>query len=92
MRPADLVRRLEDQPFQPFRIHLSDGTTLAVTQPNMVMVGVSSAILPTSFTKDEEGHRLVRDWRTIAIVHITQFSSLTEEANGKRRGSGRRRK
>lgn len=89
MRPADLIRRLEDQPFQPFRIHLADRTTIDVTKPTRVMVGVSTAVLPTKFTRDEEGHDLVKDWRTIALVHVTQFSSLGASANGKGRKRGK---
>ena len=56
-----------------------------VSKPNMAMVGLSAAILPTAFTKDEEGNDLVKDWRTIALVHMTQFSNPGERANGKGR-------
>ncbi len=82
MRPADLLNRLADRPFRPFRIHLSDGAKLDVTEPNMVIVGKSSAVLPSAFDRDEEGHRLARYWRTIALVHIVQFSDL-EDGNTK---------
>lgn len=85
MRPADLLNRLSDEPFKPFRIHLSDGSQLDVSDRNMVIVGHSSAVLPSAFDKDEEGHRLAKNWRTIALVHIVQFSDLDEKTNGKRR-------
>lgn len=85
MRPADLLNRLEDHPFKPFRVHLSDGTMLAVSEPGMVLVGRSSAVLPTAFTRDGEGHRIAEHWRTISLIHIVQFSSLGEPMNGKRR-------
>ena len=77
MRAADLIRRIEDPAFRPFRIHLSDGTLLDVTQPGMVIVGLSSAVLPTQFG-EEEGKRIAKDWRTIALSHIVQFSDLDE--------------
>jgi len=84
MRAADLLRRLQDQPFRPFRIHLGDGTKLDVTDPGMVVVGMSSAIVPTKWGKDEDGRKLARDWRTIALAHVVQFSVINE-GNGRRR-------
>src|SRR4051812_43350157 len=84
MRAADLLRRLQDPPFRPFRIHLSDGTKLDVTDPGMIVVGNSSAVIPVKWGKDEEGRKLARDWRTIALTHIVQFSDING-GNGKRR-------
>jgi hypothetical protein len=85
MRAADLTRKLEERPFTPFRIHMSDGTTYDVNDAGMLLVGMSSAILPVKFGKDEEGRRIVRDWRTLAISHMVQFSDLKERGNGQRR-------
>ena len=85
MRPSDILNRLHGEPFRPFRVHLSDGTFLDVPEAGMVIVGESSAVLPSSFEKDGDGHRLAKQWRTIAINHIVQFSNLDESENGKRR-------
>ena len=84
MRSEDLLDRLEDRPFQPFRVHLSDGTTLDVVEPGMVIVGRSTAVLPSRFGRDAEGRRLAEHWRTIALMHIVQFSDLRERRNGRR--------
>ncbi len=78
MRTEDLMNRLEDRPFRPFRIHLSDGTNLDVAQPGMVIVGRSTAVLPTRFGQDEEGRPVAERWRTIALMHIVQFSDLND--------------
>jgi len=85
MRPADLLSRLDDRPFRPFRVHLSDGTILDVPDAGMVIVGPSTAVLPTRFTKDDEGNRLAARWRTIDLVHIVQFSDLDDKDNGRPR-------
>lgn len=85
MRPADLINRLELQPFKPFRIHMSEGSHIDVRQAGMVIVGPSSAVLPTAFGNDDEGHRIAKHWRTIAMIHIVQFSDLDEQVNGKRK-------
>jgi hypothetical protein len=78
-----MLDRLDDQPFKPFRLHISDGTAIAVVDPGMVIVGESSVVIPSSFTRDEEGRRLAKHWRTIALNHIVQFSALDEPVNGK---------
>ena len=83
MRAEDLMNRLQDEPFRPFRVHLSDGRTLDVPQGGMVIVGKSSAVLPSRFERDEEGRRIAARWRTIALVHIVQFSDLDDRINGK---------
>ncbi len=90
MRAEDLLDRLEDRPFRPFRIHLSDGTAFDVPNPGMVIVSRSSAVLPSRFGKDDEGRPLAEHFRTIALVHIVQFSDLDESPNG--RNGKRRRK
>ena len=84
MRMSDLLRRLSDQPFRPFLIHLTDGTELPIEQPQMVIVGLSSAVLPTRFGKDENGHQYAEDWRTVSILHMAQFSDLDKPKNGRR--------
>ena len=90
MKPQDLSKKLFDRPFKPFRIHLSDGKSLDVRQPAMVMVGRSTAILPTQLTKDELGYPLVIDWQTIALAHIVRFTDLRN--GSQRRRDQRRRK
>jgi hypothetical protein len=57
MKAGDLLDRLEDRPFRPFRIQLSDGSRLDVTNAGLVLVGENSAILPTAFSRDDEGFR-----------------------------------
>ncbi|HEV2294492.1 MAG TPA: hypothetical protein VGR35_11605 [Tepidisphaeraceae bacterium] len=50
----------------------------------MLIVGRSSAVLPTEFER-EEGERVATRWRTVALSHMVQFSHLDEPASGKRR-------
>jgi hypothetical protein len=85
MRSDDLLKRLEDHPFKPFRIHLSDGTRITVEEPGMVIVGVSTTVLPTKFRRSPQGRRVAEDWRTAALLHIVQFSDADGRSNGGRR-------
>lgn len=85
MTRTDLNHRLYDNPFRPFRVHLSDGSTLPVTNPAMLIVEESSVILPTEIAHDPEGYPLVKRWRTVALAHMVQFSDIVEMVSGKQR-------
>jgi hypothetical protein len=84
MTAADINQRLYDSPFRPFRIHLSDGSTLPVVNAGMVLVGESSVILPTETGNDAQGFPIVKRWRTLALAHMVQFSNIDEPVSGKR--------
>ena len=84
MTAEDLNHKIYDQPFRPFRMHLSDGSTIPVNNGGLILVGESSAIVPTELGRDSEGHPLVRRWRTVALAHIVQFSDVDEPVTGKR--------
>jgi hypothetical protein len=85
MAPSDLFDRLNDQPFKPFRVHLSDGSRVDVSMPGLIVVGETSAVVPTVWTKEEEGRRYGKHWRTIVLSHIVQFGDIDETVEGKRR-------
>jgi hypothetical protein len=84
MRVKDLLNRLQDKPFHGFRVHLSDGSAIAVTEPGMIIVGPSSAVLPTEYGR-EQGERVATRWRTVALAHMVQFTDLDEPISGKNR-------
>jgi len=84
MAPAELNHRLYDSPFKPFRLHLSDGSTIPMANARIILVGESSAILPTVMARDIEGFPVVKRWRNVALSHIVQFSDLDEPIGGKR--------
>jgi hypothetical protein len=84
MQAVDLNHRIYDSPFRPFRVHLSDGSNIPVTNAGMVLVGESSVILPVELGHDAEGFPLVRRWRTVALSHMVQFSDIDEPVSGKR--------
>lgn len=82
MGSEDLLRRLQDRPFRPFQVHLSDGSVFAIPEREMVIVGRSSAVLPSRFGEDSEGRRLAEDWRTVSLIHVVQFSEAPKNGNG----------
>lgn len=88
MRPDDLMAKLQDRPFHPFRIHMSDGTIISVTTPELVMVGTATAVLPRRVMRSDAGWAIADTWQTISLRHIVRFTNATTSANGR----GRRRK
>ena len=85
MTSHDLLRKLQDQRFKPFRIRLSNASTIDVMEPGTCIVGESSAVVPTDSYVDGEGYRIIRNWRTISIGHIVEFSDLHVKENGLKR-------
>lgn len=88
MKSDDLLRKLEDVPFKPFRLKMVNNVTYDVKDPGMVIVGDSSAVVATRDIRDAQGHLTTTDWRTIAISHILEFSDLEiKPSNGKKKRS-----
>ena len=81
----DLLRRVNDMPFRPFRMKLSNDTVIDVLDPSMMTVGKTSAIVVTQSAQDELGYRVALDWKTISIIHIVEISDLPIKPQQKRR-------
>lgn len=88
MSNHDLLRKLNDNPFKPFRLKLFNATAIDVTEPGNVIVGDTSAVLPVETYVDDQGFRIVRNWKTIALSHIVEFSDLDNKPDP----PGRRKK
>lgn len=85
MSNHDLLHRLSDVPFKPFRLKLSNSTAIDVTEPGSVIVGDNSAVLPVDAYVDDQGFRIVRNWKTIALSHIVEFSDIDTKPESKKR-------
>lgn len=85
MTARDLLNKLHDEPFRPFRIKLSNNTSIDITDPGLVVVGPSSAILPIQTMKDDVGYTLVTQWRTVSLAHMVEFIDLDDREVRKRK-------
>jgi hypothetical protein len=74
MPPQDLWEKLRQQPFDPFRICLTDGTTYEVRHPELVMVGRRSAVVGVSET--EQPPPFYDRATTVALVHIVRLEPI----------------
>ncbi len=86
MTDRDLLNKLHDQPFQPFRVRLSSNATMDVLDPGTVVVGPTSAIMPMESKLGDHGYYVVTRWRTVALAHMVEFTDIDPpKSNSKRR-------
>jgi hypothetical protein len=79
MSYEDLLNTLRKHPFEPFRIHLTDGHTFEVHHPDLIWVGQRVCLV---------GHR-ARDtsepvfdrYDQVSILHITRLEPIPEHAS-----------
>ena len=74
MHPDQFVKFLQQRPFQPFRITLSNGVTYDVRHPELVMVGrsyIAIGVLPPSGTGP-----LIERLVTVSLIHVVQVEPL----------------
>lgn len=71
MRQNDLLEALRRRPFQPFAIHLSDGTVYAITHPEVVMLGPSAAMI--FFPPPDKAPPAYERSETVALSHIVRL-------------------
>jgi hypothetical protein len=73
MGSGDLLRKLDRNPFKPFRVRMADERTFEVSHPHMVLVGATSAVVATRPIRDATGCPVPTDWREIAIGEIVEL-------------------
>lgn len=78
MAPEELLVALRVRPFQPFRISLTDGRTVDVRHPEMVLPGRRSAVIGLPAPGETEplyDHRI-----TIDLLHIVSLEPIQPAA------------
>ena len=76
MRPNDLLELVRRQPFAPFRLHVTDGTTYDVRHPDQIIVLRSRAVLAAG------GDDVVPDrLEHVALVHIVRIEEMPAYAS-----------
>jgi hypothetical protein len=78
MRPDDIVEMLQERPFRPFRIDLSDGTVYEIRHAELVKVGRSKAMI--FFPTVDEPHAVFERFVSISLLHITRLEPVTPPA------------
>jgi hypothetical protein len=72
--PEELAAVLRRQPFVPFRMTLTEGSTYDVRHPELCMSGRRSAIIGIADPDDRD--RLFERSVTVDLLHIVRLESL----------------
>lgn len=78
MSRDDLLEFLRIRPFQPFRIHLTNGTVYEVRHPELVLVGRTRAMV--FFPAPDAPPPAFDRFEALALVHITRIEPLMPTA------------
>ena len=75
MRPDDIREWLMQRPFQPFRLHLTNGTSFDVRHPDQARIGRSTLVIGMSPPASEAALQTERDVM-VALIHITHLEPI----------------
>jgi hypothetical protein len=73
MRPDDVLQLVRRRPFEPFRIHISDGTVYHIKGPEMAMVERSTVHVGVALP--EQTDILVEV--VVSLLHITRLEPMS---------------
>lgn len=73
-----LLSLMQARPFVPFRFHTSDGGTVDVPTPEMVIPGRNFAII--GILEPSRSIRLADRWTTVWYMHVTRTEMLAPGA------------
>jgi len=72
---ADVLRRLREQPFQPFFVRLTNGTTHKIRHPEQVLVTSRSIVI--GIPKSENSPRdEFRDYALVSLLHVVRIDPI----------------
>lgn len=78
MSPDELRDSLRQQPFEPFRLVLTDGATYDVRHPDLLWVGQRSAYVGLT---GQPGQTLFERAVKVDLLHVTQIVPLEATAS-----------
>ena len=85
MPPEELRDTLKHQPFEPFRLVLTDGEGYDIRHPDLLLIGKRSAIVGLAGSGDEPYYE-----RTVKVdlLHISRIEPLSNAQRRKSNGKG----
>lgn len=76
MRREEILQRLHAEPFQPFRLHLTNGTVPIIRHPEMAMVTAHSVII--GVPEANSAGNLLEDYLAVSLLHVAQIDTLVQ--------------
>jgi hypothetical protein len=72
--PEELANAIRRQPFVPFRITLTEGSSYEIRHPELCMAGRRSAVI--GITAPDDPDRLFERSVTVDLLHIVRLESI----------------
>jgi len=74
MQPEDVRQFVRQQPFQPFRVTLTDGRAYEVRHPELVAVGRSSLFI--GFPRPDDPEPVYDHYVVVSLLHVMQLQPV----------------
>lgn len=78
MRSDELLEEMRKKPFEPQRMHLTDGTVYEIRHPELVMVGRSKALVGIAAT-GQPG--VFERYDVVSLLHIVRLEPMAPAAS-----------
>jgi hypothetical protein len=82
MQAEELYRLVKQQPFQPFRMYLKDGTTCDVLYPRVTAVSRRTMLVGTPTPEDPDVFETMERIGTDFIERVEMLPTATEAGHG----------
>lgn len=76
MKPEDLIELLEERPFVPLRLHMSNGRMHEVRHPEMAIVGED--IVALGVEREDSVYPRIR---LVSLAHVNEVEQIQAKAN-----------
>ncbi len=74
MPPQALLQALQQKPFIPFRLHLSEGSAYVIKHPDLVWIAPGYALIGVPPTTPQPA--MIERHETVALAHVTRLEPL----------------
>jgi hypothetical protein len=74
LRPDDMLKLLQKRPFEPFRIHLTDGKTYDIKHPELVITG--ERFLIVGEPRPGKNGAVAASYDTVILMHIVRLEPI----------------
>jgi hypothetical protein len=74
LRPEDVLKQLQKRPFEPFRIHLTDGKTYDVKHPELVITG--ERFLVVGEPRPGKNGAVAASYDTVTLMHVVRLEPI----------------
>ncbi len=79
MSPVELIRRVRSQPFEPFKLHLSDGSSYDVPHPDFITISRTMVFVAVNPGGDDVPEKVI--W--CDPIHIARLEPLKDTSQNR---------